>query len=331
VSTAPIRDAGTALRAVARTPGGPDALVLEQVPTPVPGPGQVRIAVQGAGVAFGDVQLRQGRLPGRFPVTPGYDVVGHVDAAGPGVEQPAVGQRVAAYVGVGGYTTSALARAELCVPVGEDLDTAQVSALTLNYTTAAQLLRAARVPAGGRVLVLGAAGGVGSALTELALLDGLTVTVTGTASAARLPALMEKGITALADADDPPDPVDTTFDPVGGPSIARSRRRTRRGGTVVVYGMTGSNTRDLSRAHGMAAAVWALARARVTPGPRVVGFFGGPAKQPAVFAADLQRLLGLLADHRLDPQVTTMPLTAVADAHRRLEERRVLGKVVLLT
>lgn len=163
----------------------------------------------------------------------------------------------------------------------------------------------------------------------MALLDGLTVT--GTASAARLPALMEKGITALADADDPPDPVDTTFDPVGGPSIARSRRRTRRGGTVVVYGMTGSNTRDLSRAHGMAAAVWALARARVTPGPRVVGFFGGPAKQPAVFAADLQRLLGLLADHRLDPQVTTMPLTAVADAHRRLEERRVLGKVVLLT
>ncbi len=116
--------------------------------------------------------------------------------------------------------------------------------------------------------------------------------------------------------------MDATFDPVDGPLVVRSCRRTRGGGTVVVYRMTGSNTRDLSRA---------LARARVIPGRRVVGFFGGPAKQPAVFAVDLRRLLALLADGHLHPQVTTMPLTGVAEAHRRLEGHRVLSKVVLLT
>lgn len=321
-----------ALRAVARRPGGPDVLHVEPIASPAPGPGQVRIAVQGAGVAFGDAQARQGRYPLRFPITPGYDVVGHVDALGPGVITPEVGQRVAAYTGTGGYTTSALARAELSVPVAEDLDTALLSALVLNYTTAWQMLhRVAQVPVGGTVLVLGAAGGVGSALTELAVRDGLRVY--GTASAARRAALTARNVTVLDDPTDVPEPVDATFDPVGGPSLAASRRLTRRDGTLVSYGIMSASTRNLSRTRGLASVLTALARARATPGARVVSFSiaASVKKDPAAFAADLTQLVGLLAADTLHPQVTPMPLRDAAEAHRRLEARQVLGKLVLLT
>jgi len=323
---------GPVLRAVARTPGGPEVLVLERVPRPAPGPGEVVIAVQAAGVAFGDVQARQGRLPGRFPRTPGYDVVGHVTALGQGVEDLVVGQRVAAFTGTGGYTTAAVARAALSVPVPEDLDAARLSALVLNYATAWQMLhRAAQVPAGGSVLVLGAAGGVGSALGELALAEG--VTVYGTASPPRRAALAARGVLVVAGPEELPAPVDVVLDSVGGPSLARSRRATTRSGTVVAFGISHANTANLSRVRGLAAAVGALARARVTPGPRVVNFviLTSVKRDPAAFRQDLTHLVELLQAGTIDPEVTTMPLSEVAEAHRLLEARQVVGKLVLTT
>lgn len=321
-----------ALHVVVRAPGGPDVLVLERFAPARPGPGQVRVAVQAAGVAFGDLQARQGRYPGRFPITPGYDVVGVVDAVGPGVTALREGQRVVAYTGTGGYTTSAVAQAALTVPVPQGLPAARLAALPLNYVTAWQLLhRAARVPARGSVLVLGAAGGVGSALTELALQEGLTVY--GTASPARRAALATRGVHVLDGPQDLPDPVDATFDAVGGPSLAASRRATRPSGTVVAYGISHASTADLSRTRGIAAALWALARARATPGARVVSFSIGTGirREPAAYGADLARLVEMLSAGTLDPHVTTVPLTDVAEAHRRLENREVLGKLVLTT
>jgi len=234
--------------------------------------------------------------------------------------------------GHGGYSTSALARADLAAPVPEHLDAVEVAALPLNYATAWQMLhRCARVLAGGSILVLGAAGGVGSALCELALQSGLTVY--GTASAARRAHLAEQGAHVLEDRADLPTPVDAVFDSIGGPSLALSRRATKPGGTVVAYGISHASTAELSKTRTLATAIQALARAKVTRGARVVSFTIGAStkKDPAGYAHDLAHLVELLADGQLHPGVQSLPLTDAAEAHRRLEGRRVLGKLVLTT
>jgi NADPH:quinone reductase-like Zn-dependent oxidoreductase len=318
-------------RIVVRNAGGPDALLVERTVVPRPGTGEVVVEVEAAGVAFGDVQLRQGRFPGKLPVVPGYDVVGHVSAVGPGVTGMAVGQRVAALTVTGGYATHAVAKAALVVPVPADLDAAAVTALTLNYLTAWQMLhRVAGVGAGASVLVLGAAGGIGSALTELALGEGIRVF--GTASASRHPVLEARGVTVVADQAAVPEPVDATFDAVGGPSLAASRAATRRGGVVVSYGMSFAVAANLSKTAGLARAVAALARAKVVPGPRVTAYTvtAKAAKDPAAFRADLAHLVDLLGRKAVDPVVTTVPLEQAASAHRRLEAREVVGKLVLV-
>jgi NADPH:quinone reductase-like Zn-dependent oxidoreductase len=316
-------------RVVLRSPGGPDSLEVQTAEVPAPGPGQVVVRTEAAGVAFNDVTTRQGRNPGKLPEVLGFDAVGHVEAVGPGVSVVHVGDRVAALVGTGGYATHVLASADRIVPVPAELAAAEVSALTLNYLTAWQLLhRAARVRAGQSVLVLGAAGGVGSALCELAVLAG--VTVYGTSGAGRRAAVEANGARWVPDRRDLPVCVDATFDAIGGPSLAESRRVTAPGGIVVSYGFSFAVDADHSRFGGLARQVAALLVARLTPGPRVRMFLIERGDAAAV-REDLARLIDLLAQGRVRPAVTTMPLAQAADAHRRLESRQVTGKLVLVT
>lgn len=92
-------------------------MVVEQVPIPAPGPGLVLVEMEAAGVAFNDITTRQGRNPGRLPRVMGYDVVGHVIAVGSNVEQPVIGERVAALIQTGGYASHVLVPAERAVEV----------------------------------------------------------------------------------------------------------------------------------------------------------------------------------------------------------------------
>lgn len=310
--------------------GGPEVLQLQAAPVPVPGAGELLVRMQAAGVAFGDVLQRQGRTPGRLPAVLGYDVVGRVEAVGSGVRGWAPGDRVAALSMTGGYASHVLAKADWSVPVPAEADAAQVSALVLNYLTAWQMLhRAARVQPGQSVLVLGAAGGVGSALVELAQLAGARVH--GTASERRHALLREQGVLVVEDQTALPEPVDAVFDAVGGPSLSRSRAATRRSGVVVSYGFSFTADGGHSRAVGLARTLWALARARVGRGARIVLYtVGGAAQQdPAALRQDLGHLLELLDAGRI-PRVETVPLADAAEAHRRLEARQVLGKLVLV-
>jgi NADPH:quinone reductase-like Zn-dependent oxidoreductase len=192
------------------------------------------------------------------------------------------------------------------------------------------LRRVARVEAGGSILVLGAAGGVGSALTELAVGEGIRVF--GTASPSRHAVLEARGVVVVADQGAVPELVDATFDAVGGPSLAASRRATKRDGLVVSYGMSFAIAANLSKVGGLARAVAALARAKVVPGPEVVNYQVGSRadKDPAAFRADLAHLVALLDRKAIEPVVTTMPLGRAADAHRALEAREVVGKLVLV-
>ncbi len=165
-------------------PGGPEQLTVRQEPIPVPGPAQVLVRVEAAGVAFNDITTRQGRSPGRLPRVLGFDLVGEIVAAGGQVSSVKVGQRVAALVGTGGYASHIVLDAADLVAVRSDVDPALLDALVLNYVTAWQMLHhVAQVQPGGSILVLGAAGGVGSALLEIARLDDITVY--GTSSAPR--------------------------------------------------------------------------------------------------------------------------------------------------
>lgn len=141
-----------------------------------PKPREVRVRVLAASVSAPDVQARYGRSPFRakIPFVPGYSVVGVVDAVGPGVARVGVGDRVAALTIHGGYAEYAYVPGKSLIPVAAGLDPAQVVPLILNYLVAYQVLhRSAGVRAGERVLIIGASGGIGTALLQLGRLAGL--------------------------------------------------------------------------------------------------------------------------------------------------------------
>jgi NADPH2:quinone reductase len=156
--------------------GGPDELQVVEEECPEPGRGEVRVRMLATGVALPDLLMREGVHPEtpRLPFTPGWDLVGVVDRLGGGVSGIEPGQMVAALPISGAYAEFiCLPQGEL-VPAPSGLDPAEAVSLVLNYITAYQILhRSAQVRPGQRVLIHGAAGGVGTALLQLGRLAGL--------------------------------------------------------------------------------------------------------------------------------------------------------------
>jgi NADPH2:quinone reductase len=156
--------------------GGPDELRVVEEECPEPKPGEVRVRVLAAGVSLPDVMMREGIHPEtpRLPFTPGWDLVGVVERLGDGVSGIEPGQTVAALPIIGAYAELVCLPQAKLVPVPAGLDPAEAVSLVLNYVTAYQMLhRSAKVTRGQRVLIHGAAGGVGTALLQLGRLAGL--------------------------------------------------------------------------------------------------------------------------------------------------------------
>ena len=230
------------MRAASR--GGPEVLESVQVPLRNPGKGEARVRVEASGVLLADVMWQRGAAPGspKPPFVPGYDLVGHVDEIGDGVEGVALGDRVAAMVQYGGYAEYAYVEPEKLVLIPESVDAAEVVCLTVGYLTALQLLtRVAQLAEGQRVLVHGAGGGTGSALVDVAAVLGLEVF--GTASVGKHDFVRELGgtpidyrtddfVTRVLEMTDGQG-VDLVVDPIGGSNLARSFRTLRRRGLVV--------------------------------------------------------------------------------------------------
>jgi NADPH2:quinone reductase len=325
--------------------GGPEVLQVQQRELPAPGPGQVRIRVEAAGVSFAEVQMLRGRYfaQPKFPFVPGYDLVGRIEAVGPsgsggsGGSAPAVCQRVAAMTRTGAWSQSALLPAAHLVPVPESVDAAEAVALVTNGVTAYQMVhRVARVATGDTVLVHGAAGGVGTLLVRLALRAGARVI--GTASPGKHDRVRELGATPL-DYREPnlaervrelaPGGVAAVFDHAAGPGLRESWRSLGRGGTLVVYGS--ASTLD-DRGWRMAPYVRTIGRLlwwRALPNGRRTSFYG--IRQDKNFDADLATVLELLRTGELRPAVAArLPLTDAAQALRMLDDRAVVGKVVLV-
>jgi NADPH:quinone reductase-like Zn-dependent oxidoreductase len=230
--------------------GGPDALQVLEEECPEPKNGEARVRVLAAGVSLPDIMMREGIHPETppLPFTPGWDLIGVVDRLGDGISELEPGQIVAALPITGAYAEFVCLPQRELVPVPSGLDAAEAVSLVLNYVTAYQMLhRSAHVRPGQRVLIHGAAGGVGSALLQLGRLAGLELY--GTCSS--------RGASAVADLGGLPidyqhqdfveemhrltsEGVDVVFDGIGGTHIWRSRQALRPGGRVVAYGLTAS-------------------------------------------------------------------------------------------
>src|ERR1700758_577161 len=206
--------------------GGPDALRVVEEECPEPKNGEVRVRVLAAGVSLPDLLMREGVHPETRPVpfTPGWDLIGVVDRLGAGTSGIEPGRIVAALPISGAYAEFVCLPQRELVPVPSGLDAAEAVSLVLNYTTAYQMLhRSAEAKPGQRVLIHGAAGGVGSALLQLGRLAGLEMY--GTCSSRGAPVVAELGgipidyqyqdyvkeIHRLTS-----EGVDAVFDPIGG-------------------------------------------------------------------------------------------------------------------
>lgn len=339
------KDAGMKQKRVLLTrKGGPEVLEIVEREIPEPGPGEARVRVLATGVAFADVMMRRGLYPGvpDFPFTPGYDLVGEVEDLGPGVSGVALGQRVAALTQVGAHAQYVALPAGELVPVPAGVDAAEAASLPVNYVTAHQMLfRVTKVKPGERILVHGAAGGVGTALLQLGGLQGLEMY--GTASAGKHDLVSGLGATPIDyKAEDfvgrvralTGDGVDAVFDHVGGAHVARSFRTLRRGGRLVWYGLSAGLAGGSATILG-ATTLGRIALWNALPNGRRAAFYNTvytlKERHPEWFREDLALLLGLLAEGRVRPVVAErLPLEGVVRAHELLEGAGARGKLVLL-
>ncbi|MFZ4813866.1 MAG: zinc-binding dehydrogenase [Phototrophicaceae bacterium] len=324
--------------------GATDTLQLVEASIPTPQNGQVLLKIEAAGVAFADILMRRGIYPNNPtpPFTPGYEVVGVVEAVGAGVDAGIIGQRMAALTVTGGYSRYLSVALWRCVPVPAAVDAVEAVALVLNYLTAHQMLhRVVRAKAGESALVHSAAGGVGTALLQLGKLNGLTLY--GTASKAKHDLVRELGATPIDyTRDDFVDRVDTltgdgvdiAFDPIGGDHWIRSYRTLRLGGTLVIYGYsTTVQGGQVNRLKLLPSILQLGALLFVPDGRRIASYLASSSVEHALNAyhEDLTYLLGLLAGGQIKPVIgERLPLAEAARAHRLLEEGAVRGKIVLM-
>jgi NADPH:quinone reductase-like Zn-dependent oxidoreductase len=333
--------------------GGPEELRVVEEERPEPKDGQVRVKVLAAGVALPDILAREGVHPETPPVpfTPGWDLVGLVDRLGDGVSGIEPGQLVAAMPISGAYAEFVCLPQRELVPVPSGVDAAETVSLVLNYITAYQMLhRSAKVRTGQRVLIHGAAGGVGSALLQLGHLAELEMY--GTCSS--------RGAQAVSDLGGIPidyqhqdfvkeirrltgDGVDVVFDPIGGIHLWQSRKALRPGGRVVGYGLstslrgeglTSSRPGRRQRFRGTAVFGLYIVGGWVLPGrKRVVPYSIQTLKRlkPAWFRQDLIALFGLLQQQKIKPLIAgRFPIADARQAHERLGRGGVVGKIVLV-
>jgi NADPH2:quinone reductase len=330
--------------------GGPEVLQVVREPLREPARGEVRVRTLAAGVSFADIFMREGFHPEAllrsFPFTPGWDVVGRVDALGAGASGVATGDVVAAMPIVGGYSEFVFLAPEELVPVPAGVDPVEAACLPLNYVTAYQMLhRAASAQAGEKALIHSAAGGVGTALAQLGRLLGLEMY--GTASAAKHPMVSSLGVDPIdyRSADfvseclaREPDGLDVVFDGIGGMHLLRSLRVLHGRGRLVAYGLgsTSVDGRPSPLRMAMTAVGWLSAFAcNAVPGYKKLTLYSIQMKKrrsPKLFRADLARLLDLLAAGSIDPFVEVrLPLHEASRAHELLASGSTQGKIVLTT
>lgn len=322
-------------RLVVTQRGGPEMLHIIEDELRPPAANEARVRVLAAAVSLPDVEARYGRspFPPRLPFTPGYAIVGEVDAVGAGVAQTKTGDRVAALTVYGGYAEYVYVTEKKLIPVPPALDPVEVVPLILNYIVAYQTLhRSARVKAGDVVLIIGASGGIGTALLQLGRVAGLKMY--GLASRSKHAILAEYGGTPIDYHTEDfvkvirqmePGGLDAVFDGMGADYLPRGFRLLKRGGIWVSY----ANPRSLA---GMARLLGRVLWRNLLPNGRKVVLYGTGAsnldRRP--FLQDWAALFELLGAGQIKPIIAArFPLLAAAQADALLESGQVIGNIVL--
>lgn len=335
------------MRAAAFTElAGPDGVDIVERPTPEPGPGEARVDVEACSINHHDLWILNGASamvdPTDLPFVSGLDVAGVVDAVGDGVTGVEPGDRVllcpnltcgscqfcregpenlcASYsLYHGGLAEEACVEVDRLLPLPDDVDATTAAALPTAYLTAYHMLRRAELGPGDLVFVPGATGGVGVAAVQLA--DTMGVRSIGTSSSApKLATLADLGADHTVEGTDPDrlreavgeiGPPDAVINHLGGAYTRLGMDVMRRGGRMVVCGRTAGPTSeieigDLFRTH-----------------QRIIGSTMGTQ-------ADLDRLVGLVADGDVDPRIDRVyPLSETDDAFEAMRDRETLGKIVV--
>jgi len=313
--------------------GLPDTLVVEELPDPLPGPGEVVVDMKAAGVNFPDVLIIQNKYQFKpaLPFSPGAELAGTIAAVGDGVKGFAVGDRVIASTGHGAFAEKVKVPAKRLTALPDTLDFDTGAAFILTYGTSWHAIkdRAALQP-GEAMLVLGAAGGVGLAAIEIGKALGATV-IAAASSQDKLAVCREHGADATIDygSEDFRERIkeltagkgpDVVYDPVGGAYAEPAFRSIAWRGRYLVVGFASGDIPKLPL------------NLALLKGAAVIGVFWGEyvAREPASFKRDLHALFELVARGRLKPHISARyPLAQGAQALDDMMNRRVIGKVII--
>lgn len=313
--------------------GPPDSLVVEELPSPQPGGGEVVVSVKAASVNFPDVLVIQNKYQVKppLPFSPGSELAGVVKAVGAGVTNVRPGDRVIAFTTYGAFAEECVVSAARLVPLPEGMEFVSGAAFLLTYGTAYHALRNRGSPAAGEtLLVLGAAGGVGIAAIEIGKVLGLTV-IACASSEDKLAVCREHGADATINygAEDLRERikaltggrgVDIIYDPVGGPHAEAALRSSSWRARFLVIGFAGG---DIPRVP---------LNLPLLMERSIVGVYWGEwaRRAPDEFAASVAELAAWFAQGKLKPHVSaTYPLAQAARAMLDLAERKAKGKVVV--
>lgn len=301
-----------------------------EMPTPTPGPGQVRIRIHACAMNFADLLMAKGTYQDTpaLPFALGMEVAGVVEALGEGVTSPAIGTRVAVFEGSGGLAEAGVFSAERCVNIPDSMPFEQAAGFIVAYGTShLALTDRGHVKKGDRLLVLGAAGGVGLTAVELGAKMGAEViavargpeklAIAKAAGAAHVldseTADLRAEVKALGGAD-------VVYDAVGGDGFKAAMRATNPGGRIIVIGFASGDIPQIPANHLLVKNI------------DVIGFYwGGYLKwAPERLAKSLSQLMEMYEAGQLTLHIgATFPLDDAGEAMELLRSRKVSGKVVV--
>jgi len=315
-------------------PTGVDALQWQELPTPTPGPGEVLVEIKAASLNFPDLLIVQNKyqMKPELPFVPGSEFAGVVQALGEGVTHLLVGQSIACLSGTGGFGTHTIAKAALCLPLPHGVSFVDAAAFIMIYATSYHaLMDRAALQAGETVLVLGAAGGVGTAAIQIAKAAGARVigaasTDEKCAMCSRLGAdatinyqreNLREAIKTLTQGKGP----DVIYDPVGGDFAEPAFRSIGWRGRYLVVGFAAGPIPSLPL------------NLALLKGASIVGVFWGDfaRREAEANAAMMEKLLNWYASGKIRPVIDrTMPMADIKAAYAHMGSRGVMGKLVMV-
>ncbi len=316
------------------TPTGVDQLIWKELPTPTPGPGEVLVQIQAASLNFPDLLIVQNKYQFKpsLPFVPGSEWAGVVQSLGEGVRHLQVGQAVACLSGTGGFATHTVAKADQCVPLPANFPAVDAAAFIMIYATSHHaLIDRAQLRAGETVLVLGAAGGVGTSAIQIAKAVGARV-IAAASSDEKCQLCLAQGadacinyasenlrerIKALTDGKGP----DVIYDPVGGDYTEPAFRSIAWRGRYLVVGFAAGPIPSLPL------------NLTLLKGASVVGVFWGDyaKREAAANQAMMGELAQWYAQGKIKPVIDrTLPMAQLHEAYALMGSRRVMGKLVMV-